>query len=156
MAQVEFVGTFERLAGSWRIGSQPHSRARARPLRENNNTPNGKPAIEAPPERTSSPLPPSPVPVKALLLQAPGTLLDPLSLSTSSSASHSALVWVPPTPLPSPAPTLYRNIDPGESLDCARIILAPIAECGTECAREAEAHVVALVALDLVCLFRMR
>jgi len=129
MAQVEFVETLERLGGGWRIGIQPHSRARAHARRGNNNTPNGKLAIEAPPERASSPLaPPSPAPVKALLLQAPGTLFDPLSPSTSSSASHSALALVPPTPSPSPAPALHGNVDLGESLDCARIILAPVAE----------------------------
>ena len=132
MAQVEFVETLERLAGGWRIGTQPHSRARARARRGNNNTLNGKLAIEAPPKRTSSPLapssPPSPAPVKALLFQAPGTLFDPLSPSTSSSASHSALVLVPPTPSPSPAPALHGNVDLAESLDSARIILAPVAE----------------------------
>ena len=128
MAQVEFVETLERLAGGWRIGTQPHSRARARARRGNNNTSNGKLAIEAPPERTSSPLAPSPAPVKALLLQAPGTLFDPLTPSTSSSASHSALALVPPTPSPSPSPALHGNVDLAESLDCARIILAPVAE----------------------------
>ena len=133
MAQVEFVETLERLAGGWRIGTQPHSRARTRARRGNNNTFNRKLAIEAPPERTPSALaspssPPSPAPVKALLLQAPGTLFDPLSPSTSSSASHSALALVPPTPSASPAPALHGNIDLGESLDCARIILAPVAE----------------------------
>jgi len=59
MVQVEFVETLERFAGCWRIGTQPHSRALARARRGNNNTPNGKLAIEAPPERTSSPLAPS-------------------------------------------------------------------------------------------------
>ena len=132
MAEVEFVETLERLAGGWRIGTQPHSRARARTRRGNDNTPNGKLTIEAPPERTSSPLAPSsipsPAPVKALLLQAPGTLFGPLLPSTSSPASHSALALVPPIPSPSPAPALHSNIDLTESFDCTRIVPAPVAE----------------------------
>jgi hypothetical protein len=132
MAQVEFVETLERLAGGWRVGTQPHSRARARARRGYTHAPNGKLAIEAPPERASSPL--SPAPVKTLLLGAPGTLFDPLLPSTSSSsASHSALALAHPTPSPSPSPAPAHHhggshVDLGESLDCARIILAPVAE----------------------------
>jgi hypothetical protein len=48
MAQIVFVETLERLAGGWRIGTQPHSRARTRARRRNNNTPNAKLAIETP------------------------------------------------------------------------------------------------------------
>ena len=33
MARVEFVKTLERLAGGWRIGTQPHSRACTRSRR---------------------------------------------------------------------------------------------------------------------------
>jgi len=144
MAQVEFVETLERLAGGWRIGVQPHSRARARARNGNgSNTYNGKLAIEAPPVRSSSPLassaPPSPVPVEAPLPLVAGTWFDPLSPSTSSSsalrsASTSTLALAPPTPSrratpsPSPGPGLHGNIDLAEALDCARIILAPVAE----------------------------
>jgi hypothetical protein len=144
MAQVEFVETLERLAGGWRIGVQPHSRARARARHGNcSNTYNGKLAIEAPPVRSSSPLvssaPPSPAPVEAPLPLVAGTWFDPLSPSTSSSsalrsASTSTLALAPPTPSrratpsPSPAPALHGNIDLAEALDCARIILAPVAE----------------------------
>jgi len=134
MAEVEFVEMLERPAGGWRIGTQPHSRARARTRRRNDNTPDGKLTIEAPPgpERNSSPLAPSsipsPAPVKALLLQAPGTLFDPLLPSTTSPAPHSALALVPPTLSPSPVPALHGNIDLAESLECVRIILAPVAE----------------------------
>ena len=68
-----------------------------------------------------------------------GTWFDPLSLSTSSSsalrsASTSTLALGPPTPSrratpsPSPGPALHGNIDLAEALDCARIILVPVAE----------------------------
>jgi hypothetical protein len=142
MAQVEFVETLERLAGGWRVGVQPHSRARTR--HGNGNAHNGKLAIEAPPVRSPSPLapspPPSPTPIEATLHpeSANETLFDPLLPSTSSSAlrftSTPTPSLAPPTPSrgmtpsPSPAPVLHGNVDLVEALDCARIILAPVAE----------------------------
>jgi hypothetical protein len=144
MAQVEFVETLERLAGGWRVGVQPHSRARARPGNGNNSARNGKLAIEAPPLRSPSPLVPSsphsPAPVGAALHPEPetGRSFDPLSPSTSSSATRSSSTPTPSlapptpsgraTPSPSPAPALHGNVDLVEALDCARIILAPVAE----------------------------
>ncbi|KAH9958962.1 hypothetical protein BC827DRAFT_1135422 [Russula dissimulans] len=132
MAQVEFVETLERLAGGWRVGVQPHSRARARARQGYGHTRNGKVAIEPPPVCPSSPPTPLsssvPTSVQAPIFPDPGAFLDPLSPSTS------ALALVPPTPSrratpsPSPAPALHGNIDLVEALDCARIILAPVAE----------------------------
>jgi hypothetical protein len=145
MAQVEFIETLERLAGGWRLGVQPHSRARARGTNGHSNGYNGKLAIEPPPTPTSPPAPPSPpTPVAAPTLTVSGsTLFDPLSPSTSLSASGSAsgsasaststsalalaLAATPPSS-PAPVPTLHGNVDLAEALDCARIILAPVAE----------------------------
>ena len=141
MAQVEFIETLERLAGGWRIGVQPHSRARARANGHGRGC-NGKLAIEAPPiPAPSLPSPPSsPAPVVAPILTVPGSsLFDPLSPSTSLSASGSAsasastsmsalALMMSPSPSPVPAPALHGGIDLAEALDCARIILAPVAE----------------------------
>ena len=142
MAQVEFIETLERLAGGWHIGVQPHSRARARAENGHGHGYNGKLAIEAPPTPPSSlltlPSPAAPSSVASPILTDSGsTLFDPLSPSTSLSAlgsasasastSTSALTLVA-TPSPSPAPTLHGSNDLAESLDCARIILAPVAE----------------------------
>ncbi|KAH9980606.1 hypothetical protein BJV74DRAFT_855962 [Russula compacta] len=145
MAQAEFVETLERLAGGWRIGVQPHSRVRARAGHGNGHVRSGKLAIEPPPPPPSSySPPPSPstarAPIEAPILPAPAVWLDPLSPSTSSSATASgsastpALALMPPassrqaTPSPSPAPAQYGSTDLVEALDCARIILAPVAE----------------------------
>jgi hypothetical protein len=144
MAQVEFVETLERLAGGWRVGVQPHSHARARSGNGNSRANNGKLAIEAPPVRSLSPLvssrPPSPPPVEVTLHPESGigTPFDPLLPSTSSSVTRSTSTPTPSlapptpsgraTPSPSPAPVLHGTVDLVESLDCARIILAPVAE----------------------------
>lgn len=144
MAQVEFIETLERLAGGWRLGVQPHSRARACGTNGHSNGYNGKLAIEPPPPPASSLLaPPSPpASVAAPILTVPGsTLFDPLSPSTSLSASGSAsgsasastsmsvlALTATPSSSPAPAPTLHGNVDHAEVLDCARIILAPVAE----------------------------
>ena len=139
MAQVEFIETLERLAGGWRTGVQPHSRVYAN---GHGRGCNGKLAIEAPPTPTSSlpspPLSPAPAPVTAPNLTVPGSsLFDPLSPSTSLSASGSASAststsaltpTVTPLPSPAPASALQGSMDLVESLDCARIILAPVAE----------------------------
>lgn len=140
MAQVEFIETLERLAGGWRLGVQPHSRARAHGANGHSNGYNGKLAIEPPPVPTSPPSPPTPG--AAPILTVPGsTLFDPLLPSTSLSASGSALgsasaststsalvLTATPSSSPAPAPALHGNIDLTEALDCARIILAPVAE----------------------------
>ena len=146
MAQVEFIETLERLAGGWRLGVQPHSRARARGTNGHSSGYNGKLAIEPPPAPTSYlPAPPSPPAlVAAPALTVPGsTLFDPLSPSTSLSASGSAsgsasaststsalalALAATPASSPAPAPTLHGDVDLAEALDCARIILAPVAE----------------------------
>ena len=144
MAQVEFIETLERLAGGWRQGVQPHSRASECGTNGHGNRNNGKLAIEPPPAPTSSILsPPSPpAPVPAPILTVPGsTLFDPLEPSTSLSASGFAsgsasgststsavVLEVTASSSPTPAPTLHGNVDLAEALDCARIILAPVAE----------------------------
>jgi hypothetical protein len=140
MAQAEFVETLERLAGGWRIGVQPHSRARAGYCCGHAH--NGKLAIEPPPSPPVLPSPIAPAPIEARVLPAPGPgawLVDSLSASTSSSASGStstpALTLLTPTPSrrgtpsPSPVPASHGGIDDlAEALDCARIVLAPVAE----------------------------
>ncbi|KAI9459646.1 hypothetical protein BJY52DRAFT_1204012 [Lactarius psammicola] len=131
MAQAEFVETLERLAGGWRIGVQPHARARARSAYaytqgHGHGHANGKLAIEPPP------LPPPP-PME-MNIPIPGAFMDPLAPSTSSgSGSGSSSTLVTPTPSP---PVLGLEAESGtgpgfdlvESLDCARIILAPVME----------------------------
>ncbi|KAI9510763.1 hypothetical protein F5148DRAFT_976267 [Russula earlei] len=138
MAQVEFVETLERLAGGWRVGVQPHSRARTR--MGHGLAQNGKLAIESPPPPPSHPripLPtPVPAPVEPSVFPDHGALLDPHSpspsFSVSDSASTSTLALMPPTSsrraTPSPVSALHHSIDLAEALDCARIILAPVAE----------------------------
>ncbi|KAH9020426.1 hypothetical protein EDB84DRAFT_1622362 [Lactarius hengduanensis] len=133
MAQAEFVETLERLAGGWRVGVQPHARARyAHAHGHSNGHANGKLAIEAPPL-------PSPPPMETNT-PVPDTFIDPLAPSTSSgpgSASGSSSALVPPTPSPpveaeAEAETGSGPGTPGfdlvESLDCARVILAPVVE----------------------------
>ena len=114
-----------------RAGTQPHSRARTRPRRE--NTPNGMLAIKAPPERTSPPCPPPPHPSKRFSSKC----LVHCSTHTCHRHLHLPHIllwfWYPPTPSPPPAFARHGNIDPGESLDCSRIIHAPVA--GRQCAR---------------------
>ena len=143
MAQAEFVETLERLAGGWRVGVQPHSRARTY-----GHTNHGKLAIEPPPA-TPSPPPLPPVVAVQAPVPVPAAFLDPLEPSTSTSASGyastststPALAPLSPapstdtlsrraTPSPAPAPAHGNNssIDLVESLDCARIILTPVAE----------------------------
>ena len=129
MAQAEFVETLERLAGGWRVGVQPHARAR-----HGNAHANGKLAIEPPPP------PPSPLPPIETHIPIPTAFLDPLAPSTSSSSSglgsgsglgsSSALVMTSPAlglEVEQP-PETGPGFDLVESLDCARIILAPVVE----------------------------
>jgi len=160
MAQVEFVETLERLAGGWRIGTQPHSRARARARRGNNNTPNGKLAIEAPPERTSSPLAPSSPsslapcqsasPPSAWDIVRPAFAIDVficLTFCSGSGTPHTVALsrtcaswqyrpWRV-TRLRAYRPRTHRR--------------APAGTRRTECAREAEALVSDLVCLSSAC-----
>ena len=129
MAQAEFVETLERLAGGWRVGVQPHARAR----HGSNTHANGKLAIEPPP-----PSPPSlPLPPIETHIPIPTAFLDPLAPSTSSSGlgSSSALVATAPAlglEVEQQPPETIQGQGPSfdlvESLDCARIILAPVVE----------------------------
>lgn len=131
MAQAEFVETLERLAGGWRVGVQPHARARARSAHAHtrghgHGHANGKLAIEPPPL-------PSPPP-KETHTPMLGAFIDPLAPSTSSSGSGSSSALVPPTPSPlvlgleAESETTGPGFDLVESLDCARIVLAPVVE----------------------------
>jgi hypothetical protein len=154
MAQAEFVETLDRLAGSWRVGVQPHSRARARTNTNNNNHHNnGKLAIEPPPLPAPAVVPATALPTflhpsePSTSSSSSSTTSWPASASASgsgsgsASASTSALALLSPptsrlaTPSPSPTPTPATHggsngtiLDLVESLDCARIILAPVAE----------------------------
>ncbi|KAH9046955.1 hypothetical protein EDB83DRAFT_2403992 [Lactarius deliciosus] len=111
MAQAEFVETLERLAGG-RTARARYAHAHG----HSNGHANGKLAIEAPPL-------PSPPPMETNT-PVPDVFIDPLAPSTSSgpgSASGSAETEAetgsgPGTP----------DFDLVESLDCARVILAPV------------------------------
>jgi len=154
MAQVEFVGTLERLAGGWCNGTQPHSRGRG-----NNNPPNGKLAIEAPPERTSSPLALSSPPLSRVRSSKRFSSKHLGHFSTHSRHRHLHLphillwLWYPPHRRSLPPPS-FTAISTLASHSIARVSYShpsrsASAPRGAECARGAEAHVFAFAGLDL-------
>ena len=136
MAQAEFVETLERLAGGWRVGVQPHARARARSAHagHGHGHANGKLAIEPPPPPSSSP------PPIETHLPVPGAFIDPLAPSTSSASGSSSSALMPHTLSSSSFVGLEAELETGslgpatlgfdlvDSLDSARIILAPVVE----------------------------
>ena len=119
MAQAEFIEILERLAGGWRTGIQPHSLMRSQRL-----------AIELHSRSAKA---------KTKEVERPLTIVvpEPISASTSSSAttpivgvngsSSSTAVHLsnPPSGRDTPAPA--RGVDLVESLDCARMLLVPVA-----------------------------
>ncbi|THH14486.1 hypothetical protein EW146_g5845 [Bondarzewia mesenterica] len=119
MAQAEFVEVLERLAAGWRTGIQPHTLSRSQT--------NGKLAIEAPPIPSK---PPSP---------QPSIDADPLAPSTSSASCSSTPVQHPPSGRDTPS-SASLGVDLVEALDCARILLAPVAKRQRERAEKAAAE----------------
>lgn len=118
MAQAEYMEVLDRLAGGWRNGNQPHSLSRL----------NSRLAIEAPPASTSSKakeVDRAPSPSTTDIGSSTSTLTLGVNGSSSSTAVH-----VSPSASPSgrgsPCSTSGR-VDVLESLDSARILLAPVA-----------------------------
>jgi hypothetical protein len=115
MSQAEFVEVLERLAGGWRVGQQPHSLSRGV---------TGLLAIEAPPS-----------PPMSAIDSTSDT--DPGIASTSTGGSSSSAM-----PPPSPGrdtPSSGSGVDLVETLDCMRILLAPVAARQRERAEKAAA-----------------
>ncbi|KAL6307771.1 hypothetical protein BKA93DRAFT_726855 [Sparassis latifolia] len=127
MAQAEFLEILERLAGGWKNGVQPHSFSRA----------NSKlAAIEA--ARSSKakevervPTPPSPDFDRLTIVSTSSTKTLGVNGSSSSTAIRAS-----PAPsgreTPASAAGGASGVDLMESLDCARILLAPVfaKQCG--------------------------
>ncbi|KAF9820781.1 hypothetical protein IEO21_01224 [Rhodonia placenta] len=118
MAQAEFVEVLERLAGGWRNGVQPHSLSSLGSML----------ALEAPPtfsvkakEVDRVPSPPSPD-MDRLAASASSLMLG-VNGSSSSTAVHMS-----PAPSGRETPSSgTERVDSAEALDCARILLAPVA-----------------------------
>ncbi|OCH93003.1 hypothetical protein OBBRIDRAFT_772437 [Obba rivulosa] len=123
MAQAEFVEVLERLAGGWRTGVQPHSlvRARAALALEAPRSPKAKQAERAPSTERAGPC------ASAATLGVNG--------SSSSSAVHASPA---PSGRETPASGAGRA-DLVETLDAARILLAPVAVRQREKAEKAAA-----------------
>ncbi|KAH7924472.1 hypothetical protein BV22DRAFT_1105446 [Leucogyrophana mollusca] len=129
MAQAEFIEVLERLAAGWKVGVQPHSLTHA-------TTAIGKlAAIEAPP-----PLSP---PVSLDTASSSSGDTDPnMPCASTSTARQNSTTPVPPTPgrdTPSSASSQTR-VDLVEALDCARILLVPVAARQKERAEKAAAE----------------
>jgi hypothetical protein len=119
MAQAEFIEILERLAGGWRTGVQPHSRARTATLTVELYSRSAK----AKTKEIERPLTiVVPEPVSASATSSATTPVVGVNGSSSSTAVHPSN---PPSGRDTPAPA--RGIDPVESLDFARMLLVPIA-----------------------------
>lgn len=126
MSQAEFIEVLERLAGGWRVGIQPHS-----------FSPQGVPgmlAIEGP--STSSFASISEVPSDFELGQA--------SSSTSAAGSSNNISLSSSAPFPAPGrdtpSSASGRADLSETLDCMRILLAPVVSRQRQKAEKAAAE----------------
>lgn len=130
MAQAEFIEVLERLASGWKVGVQPHSAMRARSVAR-------RLAIEAPPVSPSSSL------IEVLSSSSSGDTADALSTpfastSTAATATLAPTLIAPGRDVP-PAIKQVRG-DLVEALDCARILLVPVAARQKERASQAAAE----------------
>ncbi|KAG1742763.1 uncharacterized protein EDB91DRAFT_1037121, partial [Suillus paluster] len=129
MAQAEFIEVLERLAGGWMTGVQPHSYVQ------------GKKAIH---RLVIEPVPPPSPPMSSI---------DAMSTSSADTESYTAFASFSNTcqiPSGSSLPTNGRNTpssafggsreDLIEALDCARILLVPVAARQKERAEKAAAE----------------
>lgn len=116
MAQAEFIEVLERLASGWKTGIQPHSAMRAGSMAN-------RPVIEASPVSPSSSL------LEVMSSSSSGDTVDSLSTPVASTSS-SAVTQGSSSPLSNTlGPTSFKQarVDLVETLDCARIILVPVA-----------------------------
>lgn len=119
MAQAEFIEVLERLASGWKIGVQPHSAMRV-------GSGASRLAIEAPPVSPSGSL-------LEVMSSSSGDTGDSLSSPFASTSTSSSVVQGPvPRLLNTPGrdtPSSFKQarVDLAEALDCARILLVPVA-----------------------------
>ncbi|KAI6015661.1 hypothetical protein EDC04DRAFT_2881801 [Pisolithus marmoratus] len=127
MAQAEFIEVLERLASGWKVGVLSHSAMQAGSLCR-------RPAIEASPRSPSACL------VEEMISYAEDC--DPsfpiASSSTSGIVAPSPLSLERDTPTPCSS-SESRRIDLVEALDCARMLLVPVARRQKERASKAAA-----------------
>ena len=134
MAQAEFIEVLERLASGWKTGIQPHSAMRAGSV-------GSRLAIEAPPISPSGSL-------LEVMSSSSGETVDTFSTpfaSTSSAAIGPAATHSATTPgRDTPSSLKPGRVDLAEALDCARILLCPVAarqkERASQAATEKESH----------------
>ncbi|KAF8554353.1 hypothetical protein OG21DRAFT_1412750 [Imleria badia] len=128
MAQAEFIEVLERLASGWKVGIQPHSGMRAGSVAH-------RLAIEAPPLSPSSSL--------IEVVSSSGDTVDAFFTPFASTSSAATA-----TPAPSlnshgrdvPSAVKLARGDLVEALDCARILLVPVAARQKERASQAAAE----------------
>lgn len=131
MAQAEFIEVLERLAGGWRNGVQPHSLTRAGPflaLEAATRASEKAKEVERP---LSIVVPDSAAAAVALLTPIVG-----VNGSSSSSAVHPSN---PPSGRDTPSSASGR-VDLVEALDCARMLLVPVAAKQREKAEKSAAE----------------
>ena len=129
MAQAEFIEVLERLASGWKVGIQPHSAMRAGPVAN-------RLAIEPPPVSPSSSL-------LEVMSFSSGDTADSLSTpfaSTSSAAAKATIPLLPNAPGCDASAIKQAPADLVEALDCARILLVPVAARQRERASQAAAE----------------
>ncbi|KIJ07491.1 hypothetical protein PAXINDRAFT_173459 [Paxillus involutus ATCC 200175] len=114
MAQAEFIEVLERLASGWKAGVQPHSAMRAGAVA-------GKLAIEAP--RCLPP--PSPLEVMTLSSSEDSASIPFASTSSATQDSVPPNLHTPGRGTPSPFKQTRACL--AEALDCARMLLVPVA-----------------------------
>ena len=115
MAQAEFIEVLERLAAGWKVGILPYSAMRPTPVAN-------RLAIEA------TALSPSPSVLEVSSSSGDTSSTIPVASSSSSSSSVSKETLSPPCHPPGRG-TLpsERSVDLAESLQCARMLLVPVA-----------------------------
>ncbi len=133
MAQAEFIEVLERLAGGWRNGVQPHSLVRSGALAVELASRSAK-AKEV--ERAPPPITVEVSSSSSSATLSPGLPAWGINGSSSSSAVHNSN---PPSGRDTPSSAADR-IDLVESLDCARMLLVPVAAKQKEKAEKAAAE----------------
>ncbi|KAL4067225.1 hypothetical protein V8B97DRAFT_1873802 [Scleroderma yunnanense] len=127
MAQAEFIEVLERLAAGWKVGIVPYSAMRTAPVAN-------RLAIEAMPQF------PSPSVLEEISYSS-GDTDSTLPIASSSSSSSSAKEPTTPTFDRDALPSFSQSrVDLAESLECARMLLVPVAARQKERAEKAAAE----------------
>ena len=117
MAQAEFIEVLERLASGWKVGIQPLSAMRAGSVAN-------RLAIEAPPVSPSSSL------LEVMSSSSSGDTVDSFSTPFASTSSAATATRASSSNTPGrdvPSAIKQARVDLVEALDCARILLIPVA-----------------------------